>query len=485
MRARRIWQATLLGVVFVFGGAHLAEAGREANIGGTVLDEEGNKLEGVMVTVYSAEETRTDETNKKGRFRLMVMDATQALRVRLEKEGYQTVEERIEVQVGAALNKTWRMTAAVAAAGELDSNSEAVTAYNAGAAAYNAQDYAAAQNHFESALELDPELLAARKVLTLVYFHLQDWEPAMDSAAILVEAEPDNDAALKIGFDSASQLDRTADAVVFLEGLVALGDHPDTAARVFNQGVSELRAGQRQEAVSRFNQAIEMDPGLTSAYQGLASVYLEDGEYEQALNVATRLLEVDPGNAEALGIRYEAYRRMGDEESMNAALDELQGADPGPDRGCLLSAGNAPVQRRQRAGGGRSLRAGPLGGSPACAGSLPAGTGLLERRRHGRTASSTSRSSSRWRRTIPRFRAPRRCCLISNSESADRRSSGSSDAVADRRSGCVRGMPPPVRGVRSSSRRAVSLQLRRSSHRHRCPAPRRGGRQVLVLWRAS
>ena len=71
-----------------------------------------------------------------------------------------------------------------------------------------------------------------------------------------------------------------------------------------------------------------MDPGLGSAYQGLASIYLEDGEYDQALNVAVRLLEFDPGNAEALGIRYEAYRRMGDEENMKAALDELQASDP-------------------------------------------------------------------------------------------------------------------------------------------------------------
>ncbi len=44
--------------------------------------------------------------------------------------------------------------------------------------------------------------------------------------------------------------------------------------------------------------------------------------------MAERLLEIDPGNAEALGIRYEVFRLTGDEEKMQAALDELQSADP-------------------------------------------------------------------------------------------------------------------------------------------------------------
>jgi tetratricopeptide (TPR) repeat protein len=304
-------------------------AQRGGNVGGTVEDEQGNPLSDILVTLYSEAETRTDTTNKKGRFQLVVMDATERFVIRLEAEGYTTIEEPIEVGIGESVRRTFTMIPAQAtSAVEVEGNSEAVAAYNAGAEAFNAGDYALARSSFEGALELDPELLPARKVLTLVYFQLQEWGLASQSARIVADAEPDNEAALKVGFDAASQLGDREQAERFLEELLALGPTPEAAARLFNHGVGDLRAGDRESAKARFQAAMEMDPELAAAYTGLASLNLEDGNYDEALAIADRLLALDPGNAEGLGIRYEAYRRMGDEAAANAALDELQAADP-------------------------------------------------------------------------------------------------------------------------------------------------------------
>ena len=308
-------------------GAVPSGAGVEASVGGTITDAEGNRLQGVLVTVFSSEESRSDSTNKKGRFRVMVMDSTQRLMIRLEKEGYETIEEPLQAAVGEAVNKNWTMTAVVATGG-LEGNSAAIEAYNAGATAFNAGDPALARSSFESALELDPDFIEARKVLTLVYFQLQEWDLAAGAARLVSDVEPDNDAALKIGFDSSSQLGDRQRAELFLDRLVALGPAPDTATRVFNYGVGDLREGKREAAVARFEAAIDMDPTLGAAYAGLASLFLEDGLYDKALESADRLLAVDPGSAEGLGIRYEAYRRMGDEVNMKLALGELQAADP-------------------------------------------------------------------------------------------------------------------------------------------------------------
>lgn len=322
--ARILGPALTVGLLLAAG---TVEAQRSANVGGRVEDEAGNPLEDVLVTVYSPEETRTDTTNKKGRFRLVVMDSTEPLRIRLEKEGFETFEDSIEVQIGGALNQTWTMVGA-AAVSVVSGNSAAIEAYNAGAAAFNAGDYAQARSHFEEAIEVEPELLEARKVVTLVYFQLREWELAASSARVVADAEPDNDAALKVGFDASSQLGDRERAKAFLDQLVALGPNPETAARVFNHGVGDLREGDREAAKARFELAIELDRGMAAAYRGLATIYLEDEQYEQALEAASRLLEADPGNAEGLGIRYEAYRRMGDEANMQAALEELQAADP-------------------------------------------------------------------------------------------------------------------------------------------------------------
>lgn len=318
---------TALALIALMLTVPAAEAARDASVGGTVVDEEGNALEGVEVTVFSEYETRTDTTNRKGRFRVLVTDATQPFEIRLEKEGYVTVERPIQLRVGANINTSWEMVPTSSAA-EVSGSGAAIEAYNAGAAAYNEQRYEEATGHFETALELDPELDEAWQVLTLAYYQAGDWEGAVGAAETLLERRAADTAVLTIGFDAASQLGRHDRAEVFLERLVEGGSSAEVATRIYNHGVAEMRAGERQAAVERFEQAIAMDPTLGAAYNGLASVYLEDERYDEALAMADRLLAADPGNAEALGIRYEVYRRQGNEAKMEEALDELQAADP-------------------------------------------------------------------------------------------------------------------------------------------------------------
>ncbi|MDX1643602.1 MAG: tetratricopeptide repeat protein [Thermoanaerobaculia bacterium] len=317
----------LLGILLVVGLVSPSEAAREASVGGTVEDMEGEPLSGVHVTVFSEEEERTDTTNRKGRFRILVMDATQRFMIRLEKEGYVTVERPLQVQVGANVNTTWQM-AAITGAEEVEGSSEAIEAYNMGAAAYNEQNFEEARGYFQKALELNPDLVEARRVLTLTQFQMQDWQSAVDSVEQLIELEADDEAALMMGFDAATQLGDLDRAERYLEELLAGEPNAEIAARVYNFGVAELRAGNREAAAARFEKAIELAPELGAAYNGLATIYLEDEQYDRALEMADRLLEVDPGNAEALGIRYEVYRRQGDEEKMEAALEELQASDP-------------------------------------------------------------------------------------------------------------------------------------------------------------
>jgi tetratricopeptide (TPR) repeat protein len=331
---REIRNRWIVVTLLLILGASSASAQRDATVGGTVVDENGERLAGVVITVTSKMESRTDTSNKKGRFRIIVMDATEDFVLRAELEGYETVERRINLGVGKDLNESVTMVVAQArqTTEEFEQSSQAAAAYNEGATAFNNGDYAAARGHFEQALSFDPDpqvTLASQKVLTLVYFQLQEWELAAQSAEHVVAVEPDNDAALTVGFDSASRIGKNDLAKAFLDQLIiALPEGPATAARVFNFGVVENRAGKRDEAVRRFEQAITIDPTLGAAYTGLAALHLEAEEFDQALEISQRLLEIDEKNAEALGIRYEAFRRKGDEANMAAALEQLQSADP-------------------------------------------------------------------------------------------------------------------------------------------------------------
>ena len=68
-----------------------------ATVGGTVKDQEGNRLQDVVVTVFSPQESRSDTTSRKGRFGVVVMDASEPFRIRLEKEGYKSIGEEIDI----------------------------------------------------------------------------------------------------------------------------------------------------------------------------------------------------------------------------------------------------------------------------------------------------------------------------------------------------------------------------------------------------
>ena len=83
----------------------------EGRVAGTVVDPDGNPLADVQITVvarnYDFETQRT--TNKKGRFNLLVMDATREYGIILEKDGYQTIQEPIDPPLGDTLRHTWTM----------------------------------------------------------------------------------------------------------------------------------------------------------------------------------------------------------------------------------------------------------------------------------------------------------------------------------------------------------------------------------------
>ena len=78
---RDIRSRWIIGALLLLLGTGSLEAQRNATVGGTILDENGEKLVGVVVTVSSPLETRSDSSNKKGRFRVIVMDATESFTV--------------------------------------------------------------------------------------------------------------------------------------------------------------------------------------------------------------------------------------------------------------------------------------------------------------------------------------------------------------------------------------------------------------------
>jgi len=64
-------------------------------------------------------------------------------------------------------------------------------------------------------------------------------------------------------------------------------------------GVEQGKAGNLEEAISLFNEAVELDPDFAESYNNLGYAYYMKGEYSRAEEYFRRALEIDPGHEKA------------------------------------------------------------------------------------------------------------------------------------------------------------------------------------------
>jgi tetratricopeptide (TPR) repeat protein len=96
------------------------------------------------------------------------------------------------------------------------------------------------------------------------------------------------------------------------------------AIRAYNEGVEAQRLGDYDVAAESFRKAAKMNPGLAAARTSLAAVLLLQEDYATAAAEAEAALEVDPQDVRAMQIRFDAYRKLGDEAKASEAAEALR-----------------------------------------------------------------------------------------------------------------------------------------------------------------
>jgi tetratricopeptide (TPR) repeat protein len=250
----------------------------------------------------------------------------------LEKEGYRTIQQQLR-----PINVTDRQEIVMYPddveiqqdqAQQGRGGNRAVRFYNEGVEAQQAGDLDLAAQRFKAAAELDPDLAAAHTALGGVYHVRGEYEAAAAEAEKALEIDPESALALQLRYDAYRLAGDTEKAAKAANDLRLAGGATEAASRIYNEGVEAYRAGDTQTAMAKFQQAIGLDPDLTSAYVVLGGLYISQGKPEQANTMASEALARDPGNVNALKIRYDAARTLGDEEAADAALEALVEADP-------------------------------------------------------------------------------------------------------------------------------------------------------------
>lgn len=327
--------AVLLAGLYAAGVVFAQAQGR---VQATVLDENGNPIEGVEVSVTS-DEIAFDQhftTDKKGRFSIIFVDATLTYNFKFVKEGYRTTVVPLKPKVGQNLRQEFTVpsNSAPARAGEpppaetAKSKNPAINVFNEGVTAFQSGDLETAKAKFHEAMEMSPDLVQPYSALAGIYLDAKDYEQAAAMADKVLELQPDDTRALRVLYDAYRGTGNEAQAEAVLKRLKAVDKGTDTAIRVFNEGAEAARLGDLETAKKRFQEALEVDPELAPAYAALATVHLTQSHYAEALAAADKALELDPGRPDALRSKFWAYRGLGDEANAQTVFQELLAEDP-------------------------------------------------------------------------------------------------------------------------------------------------------------
>ena len=312
-----------------------AQAG--GRVSGKVTDQSGNPIEGVLVTALSPsmESFKIEKTtNKKGKFVIAFTDSASRYVVELKKEGYQTIVAPINPTPGQT--RLVEYVLLPAAGGEqagdqraaMTGASRAILVYNEGVEAQRAGDLDLAAKKYNEAATMNQDLAAPHTALAAVALMQGDYPASAAEAEKALAIDPTDARAMQIRFDAyrlAGDKEKAKEAEKALRELGGLGE---TAARIFNEGADAYNSGDMATAMSKFQQAADLDPGLVQARMVLAKLYFSEGSLSEALARAEEVVALEPDNGEALRIAYDSARRLGDTERAAKALDGLAVSDP-------------------------------------------------------------------------------------------------------------------------------------------------------------
>lgn len=328
----------LLSSILLLAATLPALAVTQGRIMGEVVDENDEPIPGVTITVTTPELTDYEEvleTNKKGRFTAVFLDATKSYMFKFQKEGFRTVEESVKPQPGANRRVSFMMpsyraqpaqeTDEVPTGADTRGLTEAQKVFNEGVLASQQGDAEAALAKFQEAVGLDPELMQAHLALAGMYLTQHNDQAAAEAAEAALALDPNEIRAVEIAYDAHDALGNTEKAEQYLEQLQETGI--DTSARLFNTGVAALNVGDDETAAEKFKAALEEDPELVPAYGALAVVLLRMEDYEGSLEAADQTLARDPENARAKRMRYQALRLLGRIDEAAAVFQELSPED--------------------------------------------------------------------------------------------------------------------------------------------------------------
>jgi len=264
-----------------------------ARFQGTVVDEAGRPLEGVVVqlTDVSKGRARDTKTNEKGEFRFRILFGE--YEIKIEKENYRGVEETLRFRTEGPTTRDYRLVI---------EKTPAEDAFRQGVAAYNAGKMEEAAQAFAKAAELAPQLLQAHTNLAAAYIGLGRNEDALRELQKAAELAPTSFLTQVQLAATYAQVGRRDEAIATLQAALAMEHQPSDPGvhdAWMNLGILYLMKEKTEDAIGAFEKALVSDPKSTKALLALGKSLFNVGKPTEAIEKFRQVVTVAPDSKEA------------------------------------------------------------------------------------------------------------------------------------------------------------------------------------------
>jgi tetratricopeptide (TPR) repeat protein len=329
-------------VILILTVPGLALAVKKGRLIGTVLDPDGNPIEGVTVTATCKEISRVHEvetTNAKGIFKMDFKHVDVKYELVFEKEGFLRLKSEQDWQLEGTARDQFTMypgNATITEGPVLSTSNQAIGAFNQGVTAFNAKDYPTAQAKFNEALEFDPDLHPAWTALSRVLINQHEYQTALEAADKAIALGSTDQEAWRVRWEAYRGLGDEENTVQALADLEQADLRAEEAKRIYNEGVHLAKAGDHAGAFDKFQKALIVNPNLMPALLGVATEGTEIGHDAEALEAAKTILKSEPNHEQAIRIQYNAALNLGNDDQIIDALVALAPIEPTIARDSLL-----------------------------------------------------------------------------------------------------------------------------------------------------
>jgi len=204
---------------------------------------------------------------------------------------------------------------------------DALRHYYRGATAWERFDMNFAERELRSALEIDPNLALAHLMLGEVRIFQNQWDAAQSEilaarrqAGALTEADQ-----WQVEAFLARVFGKPFDERVYFQKVIGL--QPHKKENLYELAESYFHTADVDEAISKYQDALNLDSHYARAYNHLAYCYSWKGEHAKALEAGKRYLELDH-SANAFDSLGDAYMQAGDYQKAKEMKSRALSMDP-------------------------------------------------------------------------------------------------------------------------------------------------------------